>query len=65
MNITFRCHNEEQETAFIEEAAKLDMVNLKGHRSVGGLRASIYNAFPESGCLKLAQFMTEFARTRG
>jgi len=65
MNITFRCPSEELEAAFIEEAAKLEMVNLKGHRSVGGLRASTYNAFPESGCVKLAEFMNEFARKHG
>ena len=65
MNITFRCPNEELEAAFIKEAADHEMVNLKGHRSVGGLRASTYNAFPESGCLKLAEFMNEFARKNG
>ncbi len=65
MNITFRCPTEDLEAMFIQEAAKHEMVNLKGHRSVGGLRASTYNAFPESGCVKLAQFMAEFARTNG
>lgn len=65
MNVTFRCPSEEIEKIFIEEAAREEMVNLKGHRSVGGLRASIYNAFPESGCIKLAEFMREFARTHG
>lgn len=65
MNITFRCPSEELEGTFIKEAAEHEMVNLKGHRSVGGLRASTYNAFPESGCIKLAEFMNEFARTHG
>ncbi|MDG2423795.1 MAG: 3-phosphoserine/phosphohydroxythreonine transaminase [Phycisphaerales bacterium] len=65
MNITFRCPSEELESAFIEEASNHDMANLKGHRSVGGLRASIYNAFPEAGCRQFAEFMSEFARTHG
>ncbi len=65
MNITFRCPSEELEATFIKQASDHDMENLKGHRSVGGLRASIYNAFPESGCRQLAEFMGEFARTHG
>ena len=65
MNITFRCPSEELEAAFLKEAAEHDMANLKGHRSVGGLRASVYNAFPEAGCQQLSQFMSEFARRNG
>ena len=65
MNITFRCPSEDLEATFIKESSAHDMANLKGHRSVGGLRASVYNAFPESGCRRLAEFMAEFARTHG
>ncbi|MCH2132445.1 MAG: 3-phosphoserine/phosphohydroxythreonine transaminase [Phycisphaerales bacterium] len=65
MNITFRCPSEDIEAKFIEEAAQHDMVNLKGHRSVGGLRASVYNAFPEAGCRQLAEFMADFAQRNG
>lgn len=62
MNVTFRLPNEELEKAFVAEAAKEGMVTLKGHRSVGGIRASIYNAMPVEGCKALAQFMAEFQR---
>jgi phosphoserine aminotransferase len=65
MNVTFRCRSEELEAAFLAQAAEHDMTNLKGHRSVGGLRASIYNAFPESGCRQLADFMRAFASREG
>jgi phosphoserine aminotransferase len=60
MNITFRLPNEDLEKTFVAEAAKEGMVTLKGHRSVGGIRASIYNAMPAEGCQALAQFMAEF-----
>lgn len=65
MNVTFRLPNEELEKTFAKEstAAKLD--GLKGHRSVGGLRASIYNAFPKEGVVKLVEFMREFERKNG
>lgn len=63
MNVTFRLPSEELEKAFIAEAAKRDMEGLKGHRSVGGVRASIYNAFPEEGVDALVAFMTEFERS--
>jgi phosphoserine aminotransferase len=49
------------DAAFIAQAAEAGMVNLKGHRSVGGIRASVYNAFPETGCHKLSEFMAAFA----
>lgn len=62
MNVTFRLPNEELEKKFIEEAKKRDMDGLKGHRSVGGIRASIYNAFPKKGVETLATFMEEFRK---
>ncbi len=61
MNIPFTAPTPEQDTAFLERAAKEGMSGLKGHRSVGGLRASIYNAFPEAGCMALAQLMRDVA----
>ena len=61
MNIPFTTPNPELDSAFIAAALDAGMANLKGHRSVGGIRASIYNAFPEEGCAKLAQFMDDFA----
>lgn len=65
MNVVFRTPSEELDAAFISEAKNEGMVGLKGHRSVGGCRASIYNAMPLSGVETLAEFMREFARTRG
>ncbi len=61
MNVTFRLPNEELEKKFIEEASSKEMVGLKGHRSVGGIRASIYNALPVEGVEKLCDFMKSFA----
>ena len=61
MNITFRIKNTELESVFVEEAAKQGLVELKGHRNVGGLRASIYNAFPEQGVAELVRFIRDFA----
>ncbi len=60
MNIAFRLPGEALQDKFLAEAAKRDLVNLKGHRSVGGCRASIYNAMPVEGCRLLAEFMGEF-----
>lgn len=65
MNVTFTLPSDELTDAFIKEAKALKMDGLKGHRSVGGCRASIYNAFPEEGCQALAEFMAEFARKNG
>ena len=65
MNVTFRLPNEELEKRFEKEATGQGLDGLKGHRSVGGMRASIYNAFPEEGVDALIQFMREFERTRG
>ena len=61
MNIAFTSPSPEVDVAFIAAAADAGMVNLKGHRSVGGIRASVYNAFPEEGCNTLASFMRSFA----
>jgi phosphoserine aminotransferase len=60
MNVTFRLPSEELEKKIIEEATKAGFSGLKGHRSVGGLRASIYNAFPKQGVADLVQFMKDF-----
>jgi phosphoserine aminotransferase len=65
MNITFRLPSEDLEKAFDKEATAAGLDGLKGHRSVGGMRASIYNAFPEEGVEALVQFMREFERRRG
>jgi phosphoserine aminotransferase len=65
MNITFRLPSEDLEKQFAKQAEAEGLVGLKGHRSVGGIRASVYNAFPEAGCEALAGFMREFQRTQG
>ena len=65
MNVTFRLPSEELEKAFIKESTAAGLDGLKGHRSVGGMRASIYNAFPEEGVDALVQFMREFERKKG
>jgi phosphoserine aminotransferase len=65
MNVTFRLPSEELEKQFVKEAEKSGLDGLKGHRSVGGIRASIYNAFPESGIDALTAFMTEFEQRNG
>lgn len=65
MNITFRLPDENLEKAFIKESEAAGFSGLKGHRSVGGLRASTYNAFPPEGAEALAQFMREFQRKNG
>ena len=62
MNITFRLRNPALEAAFLAGAEAKGMDGLKGHRAVGGFRASIYNAFPVEGCEQLAQYLVEFAR---
>ena len=62
MNITFRLPSEELEKKFIAEALEAGMSGLKGHRSVGGIRASIYNAMPKEGVDKLVQFMEGFKK---
>lgn len=65
MNISFHTPTPEMDKVFIAEALKEGMDNLKGHRSIGGMRASVYNAFPAEGCEVLAQFMREFERRHG
>jgi len=65
MNVTFRLPTEELEALFVSESKKLGMVGLKGHRSVGGLRASIYNALPMEAVEELAQFMKDFQKKNG
>ncbi len=62
MNVTFNLQSEELEKKFITEAAAKDFSGLKGHRSVGGIRASIYNAFPTKGVEELVQFMEDFKK---
>ena len=65
MNVTFRLPSPEAEKQFLAEAGKQGMIGLAGHRSVGGVRASLYNAVPLSSCRFLADFMREFARRHG
>lgn len=62
MNVPFVTGNEELDAKFVKEAAAADFVNLKGHRSVGGMRASIYNAMPMEGVEKLVAFMEQFEK---
>jgi phosphoserine aminotransferase len=65
MNVAFRLPTEELEKQFISEATRAGLDGLKGHRLVGGCRASIYNAFPRDGVEALVSFMKEFERTHG
>src|SRR5215207_3525483 len=65
MNIPFRLPTEELEDTFAKEAKKNDLIGLKGHRSVGGMRASIYNAMTVEGALELVKFMKEFQKKNG
>ena len=65
MNVVFRLPSEELEAKFVQEATREGMLGLKGHRSVGGLRASLYNALPMEDAAALAQFMKDFERRNG
>ncbi len=65
MNVTFRLPNEELEKAFVRRSTEAGFVGLEGHRSVGGIRASIYNAMGLESVIALADFMREFVRTHG
>jgi phosphoserine aminotransferase len=65
MNVTFRLPSEDLEKRFIKEAEQAGLDGLKGHRSVGGIRASIYNAFPEKGVDALTGFMKDFEGRNG
>lgn len=61
MNISFKTRSTEMDELFLEKAAERGMSGLKGHRNLGGLRASIYNAFPEEGCERFAEFLQSFS----
>jgi phosphoserine aminotransferase len=65
MNVPFTLDDGSLDGDFLAEAGAAGLLNLKGHRSVGGMRASIYNAMPEAGVAALVDFMREFERTRG
>jgi phosphoserine aminotransferase len=65
MNVSFRLATEELAQRFAQDAAAAGLDGLKGHKDAGGIRASIYSAFPREGCVALAEFMREFARTKG
>ena len=65
MNVTFRLPSEELDKKFVSEATAQGLDGLKGHRSVGGIRASIYNAFPRAGVEALVSFMNDFERRNG
>jgi len=60
MNVTFRTGNDDLDSKFVAEAAEQGLVNLKGHRLVKGMRASIYNAMPMEGVERLAEFIQKF-----
>jgi phosphoserine aminotransferase len=62
MNVPFITGNEELDKKFIAEASATGFKNLKGHRTVGGMRASIYNAMPKEGVVKLVEFMDNFEK---
>jgi len=65
MNVPFTLANTDLDTVFLEQAAKQNLITLKGHRSVGGMRASIYNAMPEEGIDALIAMMQDFEKTYG
>lgn len=65
MNVPFMLTNEKLEALFLQEAEKRNLASLAGHRSVGGMRASIYNAMPEEGVDALVEFMQEFEKNHG
>jgi phosphoserine aminotransferase len=65
MNVPFFLHDEALEEAFLAESKDAGLLALKGHRAVGGMRASIYNAMPEAGVQALADFMRDFAGRHG
>jgi phosphoserine aminotransferase len=65
MNVPFILADATLDAQFLEESAAAGLANLKGHRSVGGMRASIYNAVPEAAIDALIEFMTEFERVNG
>jgi len=65
MNVCFRIADTDLEPQFVKEAAETGLIGLKGHRSVGGLRASLYNAMPQQGVDKLVTFMSDFEAAHG
>ena len=65
MNVPFVTGSKELDALFVKEAEAAGFVNLKGHRTVGGMRASIYNAMPEEGVAKLVEFMKQFEEKHG
>ena len=65
MNVTFRTGDADLDAKFVKASIENGMTNLKGHRSVGGMRASIYNAMPYEGVEKLVDFMQKFAKENG
>jgi len=65
MNVIFRTPSAELDKRFVGEATKQGLDGLAGHRSAGGMRASIYNAFPPAGCEALVSFMKDFAAKNG
>jgi phosphoserine aminotransferase len=65
MNVPFTLANSELDSTFLEEASERGLVTLKGHSSVGGMRASIYNAMPEEGVDKLIEMMSDFEKKYG
>ena len=65
MNVPFLLANDDLDKTFLSEAEDNELINLKGHRSVGGMRASIYNAMPLEGVEELIKFMEHFESTYG
>ena len=65
MNVPFTLANPELDKTFLQGAAEAGLVSLKGHRSVGGMRASIYNAMPEEGVDALVSYMADFEKKNG
>jgi phosphoserine aminotransferase len=65
MNVTFTLADAALDADFLSESRKAGLTNLKGHRDVGGMRASIYNAVPEAGVAALVEFMADFEKRRG
>ena len=65
MNVTFFLENDELDSPFLLHAEENGFLNLKGHRSVGGMRASIYNAMPLEGVNQLIKFMEDFEKKYG
>lgn len=64
-NIVFTTNDDDLDAQFVDFAADHDLVSLKGHRSIGGLRASLYNAMPLEGVEKLIDVLTKFEQNRG